>query len=297
MIQTIGQFRLPVKSTKDLFSATSRMCHLVHGDSGVGKTRLAGTLNEFTQKYRGKPALYIALEPADGGGAATNRDRDIPLVVPSTLAEFDGILEWLKTDKEFGGVVVDNMTDYVKNILQPFTIQNFPSREKQPQRQHGVADRGDYQSMGEFCRQRLQKLVNLTRALDIECRKDLVVLALTKEVQDQDTQSVSAIQPNLPGQMSQTCGSMFQQVSYMTVKANVVRTTDASGRSVSQRVYRRVLINDTDGVIVAKDRWEILPKEYWLTKETGSELGLVEIYQDCWEPELKKLAGGEALAQ
>lgn len=287
MIESIGQFKLPVQSTKDLFRPGTRMCHLVHGNTGAGKTRLGGTLDAFTKQYRGKPTLFIAMEPAEGGGSATNRDRDIAVVVPSTLAEVDGILDWLKTDKEFGGVVVDNMTDYVKNILQPFTIQNFPSREKSPTRQHGVADRGDYQSMGEFCRQRLQKLVNLTRTTNPEYRKDLVVLALTKEVQDQDTQSVSAIQPNLPGQMSQACGAMFQQVSYLAARATVVKITDAQGRTVSQRIHRRVLINDTDGVIVARDRWGILPKEYVLTKNAGEEIGLVEIYQDCWLPALK----------
>ena len=299
METTIGKQRLLVRNTKDLLSPSTRMCHLVHAEGKKGKTTLGGSLDQFTRKYRSKPTIAIAFEAAEGGGTATLstvdalREHGIDYVMPQNHSEVDDVLAWLSQDTKYGGILFDNASDYVKNIVQPYSL-SFPSREHQQVRTMGVPDRGDYQSMGEFVRQQLSRLVAITRHTNPDIRKDLVVMALTKDKTSTDGKTLLATQPALPGEMASTAVAMFQTVSTIRVKNRVV--PDPRNPKTTMRVNGRVLVSDSDGVLVAGDRWKVLPREYDLTAENGETKGFVEIYEECWVPRLKELGKWEGAA-
>ena len=274
---------LEVRNTKDLFNRDTRFCNLVFSEAKRGKTTLAGSLDRFTRKYRGKPTLFIACEAADGGGTATIEEMGVDYVIPTNHGELKGVIDALKSDTKYGGVVFDNLTDAVEGIIKPYSL-TFPSKEGQAVRAMGVPDRGDYQSMGEFLRQQLAPLVALTRHKNPDVRKDIVCCALVKEKMDKSGKAIEAIQPALPGAMSTTATAMFQTVSQLTVRARVVPNPDNPKENI--RIYQRVLISDSDGVVVAGDRWKVMPREFVISSVTNEPIGFTEIYEQLWVPKL-----------
>ncbi len=274
---------LEVQNTSNLFDINTRICHLLFSEAKRGKTTLAGSLNAFTLKYLKKPTLFIACESSDGGGTATIKDMGVDYVIPSNHTELQSVIDYLKTDTKYGGVVWDNLTDAVKGIIQPYALK-FPSKEKILVREMGVPDRGDYQSMGEFLRKLLSPLVALTRHENLEIRKHVVCCALLKEKTTPDGKALVAIQPSLPGAMATDATAMFQTVSMIGINKKVM--PDSKG--VNRAIYQRVLTSDSDGVLVAGDRWKVHPKEILLTNDDGSTLGFTEIYEQYWLPKINK---------
>lgn len=277
---TLGQLKLPVRNTQTLLSPDTRMCHLVYGLLKSGKTSLAGSLDVFTKAYRDKPTLIIACEATEGGGTMCLSDKMVDYVVVSSTAEMDSLLSALRTDTHYGGVVWDNLSDYVKNHLQPKAL-TFPSREKQAIRTMGVPDRGDYQAMGEFLRIQLMQFIQLSNPKIMgDHAKDLVATALLREKTTDDGRTLTAIQPDLPGAMATTAGAVFQTVSRLYVKVLVNPTT-------KQRMSRRLLQTTADSIVLAGDRMRVYPDEVSLTTDQGVEVGFKDLYETLWIPKIK----------
>ena len=174
-----------IKNTRDLINENTKLCVLVYARAKFGKTTMASTLDEMTRKYFGKPSLCVAVEPGEGGGTMSVREAGIDYITPETEEEMSDVLASLAGDKVYGGVILDSSSEYARRILQPYAMR-FPSREKQPQREAGVPDRGDYHVMGEEARRRFNQLVALTVHPNLDIRKHLVVTALYKERTDDD---------------------------------------------------------------------------------------------------------------
>lgn len=265
-----------IKNTRDLINENTKLCVLVYARAKFGKTTMASTLDAMTRKFFGKPSLCIAVEPGEGGGTMSVREVGIDYITPETEEEMSDVLASLAGDKVYGGVILDSSSEYARRILQPYAMR-FPSREKQPQREAGVPDRGDYHVMGEEARRRFNQLVALTVHPNLDIRKHLVVTALYKERTDDDGNLVK-IHPDLPGAMADTATAMFQTVGTLELKAKVTRGED--GRP--QRTLERLFVTEADGVKVIGDRTHLFPKE--------CVPDFVEIWEKYWMPRFK---GGE----
>lgn len=265
---------IPIKSTKDLLSPSTRLCMCLWAAPKTGKTTFAKELDDVTKKYMNKPTLFIAVEAADGGGTMTLKDYDIAYCEPKNWTEFTAVVAALQTDTTYGGVVLDNASDLVKRCLQPEALKII-YKDVPPSRAKGVPERRDYQTMGELLRVELNKLVNLTKKDTPEAvRKHLIVTALANIKTSQDGQEVISIQPALPGAMSDTASAMFQTLASIEVRPVVV--PDSSKPGVTMRVNNRVLVTDNDGKKVLGDRMKIFPRE--------GPLSLSKIWEDYWIP-------------
>lgn len=275
---------LKIHNTRDLVNAETRMCHLIISDGKVGKTTLTASLNDLTKKLYNKKTLYIATEPGDGGGTASIEDFGVDYVIPTNKTEYDGVVAALRGDNEYAGVVLDSSTELVARIIKPYALK-FPSREKVAVREMGVADRGDYQSMGEFMRQSLNALINLTSPayMSTAFPKHLVVTARLREKYN-DSGNVIGFGPDLPGQMATNAVGMFQTVSKIEVKAKVIPNPDKPGSTM--RVDRRVLRTVQDPAGALGDRYRILPEEFDLTGPNGKPVGYPEIWEQFWLPRI-----------
>lgn len=282
MTTSIGS--LSIKNTKNLLNENTRICALLYAPAKFGKTKFAADLDNFTKKYRGKPTLIIASEVAEGGGTMSLNDLDIDYVMPKNWSEMESLLASLATDETYGGVVLDNVSDYVARIVKPHALA-FPTKEKLlGARTVGVPVRSDYQVMGECTRTQLNRLINLTNENTAEkYRKDLVVTALMKEEKD-EAGNTTAVVPDLPGALSGAVTAMFQSVLSIGIKNKVIKQQDGSTMKVPGRVLYSVL----DGLRRTDDRTGIFKEfhEQSLTTDDGKAIGITSVY-DAWLGKIK----------
>ena len=273
---------LETRNTRDLIGPSTRFCAMVSAPAKFGKTKLAASLNEITTKYRNKPCLFIAFEAAEGGGTMSVADMGIDYVMPSNFDEVESVLAGLATNDYYGGIIFDNATDYVLRTVKPHAMK-FPTKEKLlGARIAGVPVRGDYQTMGEVARGQLNKLVNLTNETTPEkFRKDLIVTALEKEVQDDDG-NVTGIVPNLPGALAGVATAMFQSVIGIRIKPEVIPDPNGKAGSTKRLSVRRLHVK-ADGVRVTDDRSGIWQHDYRLTDNDGQPIGLLPMYEEWLE--------------
>jgi hypothetical protein len=251
---------------------------LIQARPKFGKTTFGASLNEFTKKTLGKETLFIAVEAAEGGGTSSIRQFDVPFVQPENWQTLDKLLASLQTDTDFGGVVVDNATDMVNRIVKPYAL-TFPVRGTPPAtRLLGVPHRDDYQTMGEITRKIFNQLINLTKSPDPKHRKHLLVTVLEKERTDQDTQRITAINPDLPGQMADASAAMFEL--YCGIKiSNEVLPDPANPKQTIRQQSRKFFVKG-DGVRQFGDRYKLFPEE--------GPLDLVQLMEQYWLPNLNK---------
>lgn len=264
---------LEIKNTKTLTSPTTRICTLVFAPAKFGKTELASGLDELTRKYRGKPTLFIACESAEGGGTMSVASKNLAYIMPKTWADMEQVLASLATDETYGGVVLDNATDYVNRIVKPHALA-FPSKEKVlGARAEGVPVRSDYQVMGENGRNHFNRLVNLTSdALPERYRKDLIVTALEREKYDEQG-VMQAITPDLPGALASVAPSIFQSVCSISIRPKILTNPP-------RRISQRFLHVAEDGKRISGDRTKILQHDWPLTNDDGSPRNaILEMYE------------------
>ena len=263
---------IPIHNTSHLINDATRISLLLYAPAKFGKTTFAATLDKLTRKHMGKPTLFIAVEAGEGGGTMSIQQAGVDFVAPATYDELLKVLTALQTDTTYGGVVLDSATEYVNRFLKPYALQ-FPARENVPTRSAGVPTRSDYQTMGEKLRIDFLKLISLTTAPRIECRKHLIVTALQREKLDGDT--IVSIHPDLPGAMALTATAMFQTVAQIELR-HVVEKED--GKTTRRAV--RQLLTDGGGIRIVGDRTGLIPN--------GAPLDLLEIYERWWLPAIQR---------
>ena len=93
---------LKIMKPKDLISQNLKI--LIYGKSGVGKTYLAGSVNN---------ALLIDLEK----GSASVKNQDIDIVTAKDAREFREILSYLEKDTKYETIVIDSITRYSEMLF------------------------------------------------------------------------------------------------------------------------------------------------------------------------------------
>ncbi len=262
---------VPVRNTANLITPDTKICVLVYAPGKFGKTTLGATLDKLTREVLGKPSIFVAVEAADGGGTMSIQDFGVDFVQPTSLSELRAVAAGLETDTKYGGVILDNSTEVVKQFVQPYALK-FASKMKDPRREAGVPARDDYQTMGEEMRKLLNRFVRLSAHPDLRIRKHLVVTALLKEKLDEDGKVVIRIQPDLPGAMADAATAMFQTVATIKIREKIVRGAD----NKPMRTYERVLTTEGTGVWILGDRTHCFPAE--------GPLDLAAVWKDGFVP-------------
>lgn len=264
---------LEIRSTKNLINENTRICNMTYAPCKSGKTQMASTMHQYCMKKYGKPGLYIAFEAAEGGGTTTVQDQDIPFVQPRDLKETEAVLRGLLTDTNHGAVFIDNITDMVKNIVQPYAL-TFPSREQVPTRAAGVPERSDYQTIGERTRVLINMMIALTKTSDPKYRKHLIVNCLQDEKRN-NRGDIEFVGPELPGALQESAPAMFEMLCRIKVGSKVVKDV-ATGQTSRQPTY--TFITQADGIYKAGDRYKTFPAEY--------DCDWVKLMTEFWEPKI-----------
>lgn len=245
---------------------------MIYAHPKTGKTTMLATLHQWCMKEYGKPLLVIAFEATDGGGVSAIQEADVPYVQPANLKEAEGLLRALQTDQNYAAVALDNLSDLVKNIVQPYAL-TFPSRENVATRSAGVPERSDYQTIGEKTRTILNLAIALTKT-DIKYRKHIIVNALREEKRD-NSGNLEVVGPDLPGALAKSGPALFELLATIEVGVKLIPSIDNPKQMTRQKFYK--FITSADGVKLLGDRynvfpsdsvadWNILMEEYWKPK-------------------------------
>lgn len=245
---------LPIRRTSNIINPNTRICAMVYGPPKVGKTTMAATMHEWCMKEYGKPALVIPFEATDGGGVSAIQAFDVPWVQPTNLKETEAILRALQTDETYAAIIIDNLSDLVKNIIQPYAL-TFPSRENVPTRTAGVPERSDYQTIGEKTRSVLNLCIALTKS-DPRYRKHLIVNALQEDHRD-SSGNLDRVGPDLPGALAKSGPALFELLASIEVATKAVPSPDNPKQMVRQKVY--TFNTSADGVRMSGDRYNVFP--------------------------------------
>lgn len=263
---------LTVHRTKNLVNKDTRLCAMIYGHPKVGKTTMLASMHEWCMKTYGKPLLVIPFEASEGGGVSAIQEADVPWVQPNNLKETEGLLRSLQTDDKYAAVAIDNCSDMVKNIVQPFALA-FPSRENVPTRTAGVPERSDYQTIGEKTRNLFNLCIALTKT-DPRYRKHLIVNALREEQRD-NSNNLERIGPDLPGALAKSGPAMFELLATIEVVTKAMPSPDNPKQMIRQKQYQ--FVTSGDGVKLLGDRYNVFPStgpadwntlmdNYWLPK-------------------------------
>jgi hypothetical protein len=207
---------------------------LIVGRPGVGKTSFLSTV----------PGIGIAAcETGHGKGLLSVAATGIDYVEPETFADFRSICyntfePWLKRPAKG----LDSLTHMTKSFIKDHCLANFPPRNQKEamRRQAGVPVGFDYSDIADVTRALLGHLLNQN------CH--VLVTALEKAERD-DNGLVTAIGPDLPGQLFLGAPAMFDTVLYLKVR-KVLRDP----KDPKSAYYQRYFITGNDGLHIAKDR-------------------------------------------
>lgn len=211
-----------IQSTKNFSDGRQKL--FVYGESGVGKTTLASTLNE--------PTLFVSME----GGVAAIDDYDIPLVdctvddnknllsIPKRLEKFNSVYEYIlqpEQRQKFKWIFIDSLSEIAQNLIEfhKFTMQ-----------------RKGFDLWGEVGSD-LRQIVKKWRDVPYY---NVVFVALSE--QEKDGEDVRFHHVGLPGKFSQQVFGYFDQVLFF------YKWKDENGK------LQRKLFTSTGEKFVAKDR-------------------------------------------
>lgn len=227
------------------------------------------------EKFEGKPSLIIACEPADGGGLLSIANGDVPFVQPNTLDELKTILAALMSDRNFGGVFIDNAGELVSCLMKPVAM-SLPSREGILSRSvAGVPERSDYQTMGElFRRDVLLPFLALSKHKDPAVRKHVIMTTLPKDKTDKQGNLLKVL-PDLPGAMALSAQALVQCVGgieYVATREMV------DGKPVTTK--QRFFVTERDAFHDYSDRYNVFPPK--------CPVDMVAFWETHWLPRQKK---------
>lgn len=223
--KTLGKFKIsPVTDTPPNINL------LVYGDSGIGKTRLAGSASVVDAM---KPVLFIDVE----GGTFSLRELypQVDVVRVQTWLDMQGVYDELyKGGHGYKTVVLDSLTE-----IQKFSMYNIMQDLIRVEKDRDP----DIPSVREWGKniEQMRKMVRAFRDLPI----NTIFTALAQGDRNPKT-GVTVTRPQLSGKLGGEVAAFLDFVLYMYV------------RSTDEGLKRLLLTTQTDTVI-AKDRSAKLP--------------------------------------
>ncbi len=209
----------------------------IYGDSGVGKTVLACSINQIQDPQIRElwlPALILDSEH----GTWSVRDRtDIQRTGNVGYSHLARLSRWIRSGKSpYKTIIMDSATDIQRVLLTE--IINERMKEK-PQTDPDEVERGDWGKLAT----RFRKVIRTYRDLEV----NLIITALAREYEDDEAPSRTTLA--LSGQMRAELPAFLDVVCYMQIESRRIR---------GKRRQRRVLRPQPTARYVAKDRSWVL---------------------------------------
>lgn len=208
---------------------------LVYGDSGTGKTTLAGSADEVPAM---RPVLFIDIE--GGTESLKHSYPDVETVRVQTWKEMQRVYDALfQGGHGYNTVVLDSLTE-----IQKFSMYNIMNEliMSHPERDEEVP------SMREWGKnlEQIRRMVRGFRDLEMHT----IFTALAAEDKNQKT-GLTTVRPSLSGKMAGEVAAFLDVVVYQYVKQQ--------GDGEDMQYIRYLLTQKTD-THVAKDRTGKLPQ-------------------------------------
>lgn len=207
---------------------------LIYGDSGVGKTLLAGSSDAVVAM---RPVLFLDVE----AGVLTLRDKypEVMAVRVTSWSQIQSLYEELYTKNELGikTVVIDSLTE-----IQKFSMYNIMSNlvRGEPERDPDVPGLREWAKNIEQTR----RLVRAFRDLPV----NVIFTALART--DKDNKGIVTKKPYLSGKVADEVAAFLDIVCYL----GVVPLSQEEGEG-----FRRLLLTTSTDKLRAKDRTGLLP--------------------------------------
>ena len=207
---------------------------LVYGDSGTGKTTLAGSADAVPEM---RPVLVVDVE--GGTESLKHSYPEVEVVRVTSWKEMQDVYNALyEGNHGYRTVILDSLTEIQKfnmySIMNQLT-QQYPDRDP------------DVPSMREWGKnlEQIRKFVRAFRDLEMHT----IFTALSKTDKNEKT-GVSVTQPSLSGKMAGEVAAFLDVVCYYYVK-QIGDDDDME--------FKRLLLSTKTDTIVAKDRTGKLP--------------------------------------
>jgi hypothetical protein len=232
--ETLTQKSLAGLEVRKVEERSSYFNILLYGDSGVGKTTLAGSADEVPSM---RPVLFIDIE----GGTESLRHSypEVETVRVTSWQEMQNVYNALyEGNHPYKTVVLDSLTE-----IQKFNMYNIMNdlAQKRPDLDPDVPGMREW---GKNLEQ-IRRMVRGFRDLDMHT----IFTALAKSDKDQKT-GITTTKPSLSGKMADEVAAFLDVVVYYYVK-QIGDGSDAE--------FKRLLLTQKTDSQVAKDRSGKLP--------------------------------------
>jgi hypothetical protein len=218
---------------------------IIYGDSGAGKTWLAGTAQDCEAT---SPALLIDID----SGVSTLAGREIDVVRPRSWADIQKIYEFLLHDNtHYKSVIIDSLTE----VQRKFSMGTILGEIKDGADHYNdlgatlVPTRQDWMRTGDQLRKLIRAFRDLAYLPDESRRVHVVMIMLEKYDEKR-----KVICPQLSGTLGNECGAFVDVLARLSRQ---LVTVERDGEEV-QEVRRHLLlddyINDIDVRHMGKDR-------------------------------------------
>jgi hypothetical protein len=237
------EFPLPIERP----SAMQRVNIILYGDSGAGKTSLAGSAQECEAT---SPVLFIDVD----SGTSTLQGKEIDVVRPRTWHDIQKIYEHLRDENVYyKAVIIDSLSEMQKK----FSMGTILGEIKEGGDSYNdlgstpVPTRQDWMKTGDQMRKLIRAFRDLAYLEDEDRRLHVIMIALEKSDEKR-----KVICPQLPGTLGNECGAFVDILARLS-KQNIEEEDEATGETTT--VTHRILltedyINELDIRHMAKDR-------------------------------------------
>lgn len=222
----------------DLDGASEFKKILVHGDSGCGKTVLAGTLPGRVLFLAGEPGYISA-----GRQGAKGKVRLIPDTATALAA-----VQWLEGGKarEFDWIVPEGLSVMQNKFLLGYAAEAYDLNPAK--RAHrNLPDKPDYFNAQNFMKAWVARLI------DLPCNVLFTTHSMRPEDQNGDTYVCPAIQGK-GFEVSNYVSGLMHMVGYMSIRVN------ADDEQVRRILWHHYYDKQHDTRYFAKDQFNAMPQ-------------------------------------